>query len=48
MRFTVCVLLFGDYTQLAERVLSSLSRPAWRDKFQLRIGCNKIAESRFI
>lgn len=43
MQFTVCVLLYGDHPQLAERVLRSLSRNAWRDKFQLRIGRNNLS-----
>lgn len=41
--FTVCVLLYGDRPDLANRVLRSLTRPEWRDWFKLRIGANNVS-----
>lgn len=38
--FTVCALFYGDYPDIAERLLKSLYRPAWLDKIEVRIGCN--------
>lgn len=41
--FTVCVLLYGDYPELADRVLSPFVGD-YRDIFDLRIGANQISE----
>jgi hypothetical protein len=38
--FTVCCLFYGDYPGLATRLLSSLARPAFAGKFELRVGMN--------
>ena len=48
MKFTVCVLLYGDYPDLVERVLGGLSRPAWRDTFQCRVGFNNLSERSYV
>jgi hypothetical protein len=49
MRFTVCVLLYGDYPQLASRLLGSLDRYADGGDFEVRIGCNQLsAESTLV
>ena len=42
-RFTVCCLFYGDYPQLAERLLKSLYRPEWLDQIEVRVGCNQIS-----
>jgi hypothetical protein len=43
MRFTVCMLLFGEHPQLARRLLGSVLRPAWAAHFpDLRIGLNAV------
>jgi len=41
--YTVCVLLYGDYPDLAERVLSSLARPVFYRSFFLRIGWQNLS-----
>ena len=43
--FTVCILLYGNYPGMAERLLKSLSRPAWYPKFDLRIGLNDVSDA---
>jgi len=37
-QFTVCVLLYGNYPELLNRCLDSLSNPEWYPWFNLRIG----------
>jgi hypothetical protein len=39
---TICVLCYGDYAGLAERVLASLLDHAKRDAFRLRLGLNAV------
>jgi hypothetical protein len=42
--FSVCVLLYGDYPDLAERCLGSIVRSAdWELIRDVRIGCNEIS-----
>lgn len=42
VQFTVCVLCYGDYEQLARRCLDSL-RPLWRaGRIRLRLGANMV------
>jgi len=41
--YTVCVLLYGDHPDLAERVLSSLARPVWYRSFNLRIAWQNLS-----
>ncbi len=43
MKFTVCVLMYGDYPALAERVLGSLLRYIEQPVWDLRIGCNEVS-----
>jgi hypothetical protein len=43
--FSVCVLLYGDYPKLAERVLKSLARPEWRGEFDMWIGMNNVSNA---
>lgn len=38
--FTVCVLIYNGYPELAERVLQSLAVPAWRNAMRIRLGVN--------
>ena len=44
-QFTICCLLYGDYPKLAERLLSSLWRPAWVNTFELRVGLNNVSDA---
>jgi len=44
-KFTVCCLLYGDYPQLADRLLGSLARSEWYEWFDLRLGFNNCSES---
>lgn len=43
--FTVCVLLYGDYPKLAERVLRPFTRPEFHPFFDLRVGANAISDA---
>lgn len=43
-RFTVCALFYGDYPQLAHRLLSSLYRPVWLPDVEFRFGLNNVGE----
>lgn len=40
---TICVLCYGDYPQLAERVLTSLLSNTGRQDFRLRLGLNAVS-----
>lgn len=40
---TICVLCYGDYPQLAERILGSLLRHTRREDFRLRLGLNAVS-----
>jgi hypothetical protein len=42
-RFTICVLHYGNYPQLAKRVMEPLFREAWMPQLDLRIGSNAIS-----
>lgn len=42
---TACVLLYGDYPDLARRCLSPLSRLVDNGLIKLRVGCNDISQS---
>ncbi len=43
--FTVCVLLYGDYSELARRCLTPLWELAESGQIDLRIGCNDIGRN---
>ena len=40
--FTICVLLYGDHYQLAQRCLSSIIERLPRNRYELRIGLNAV------
>jgi hypothetical protein len=42
-QFTICSVLYGDYPQLADRLLGSLS--SFVDKFELRLGLNDVSQA---
>lgn len=44
-RFTICVLHYGDYPQLARRVMESLYREPWMSQLDLRVGSNAVSET---
>jgi hypothetical protein len=44
MDFTVGACLYGDYPELHKRLLDSLDRPQWQDKFVLRLGLNNVPD----
>lgn len=44
-QFTVCVLLYGDYTDLAKRCLTPLVEGRLFTDHHLRIGCNAVSDS---
>lgn len=41
--FTVCVLLYGDFPELAERCLGSIVQQCPRERIDLRIGLNEVS-----
>lgn len=41
---TVCVLCYGDYPELADRVLGSLARNTPKSEIRLRIGLNAVSK----
>jgi hypothetical protein len=44
-KYTVCALFFGDYPELARRLVDSISRPVWRQAYQLRVGLHSVSEA---
>ncbi len=42
--FTVCALFYGDYPDIARRLLDSLNNPAWEGLFNFRIGLNNVGD----
>lgn len=44
-KFTVCVLLYGDYPHLAERCLGPLRKLLEAGLIELRVGCNQVSEA---
>lgn len=43
--FTICALMFGDYPQLAERLLGSLCTGVWDSRGELRVGANQVSSA---
>jgi len=39
-KVTICVLLYGDYEDLARRCIDSIIENCDRDMYELRVGCN--------
>ena len=42
-KFTICVLLYGDFMQLADRCLRSIAETIPRDHLNLRVGLNGVS-----
>lgn len=45
MRFTICVLLYGNYPRLAQRCISSIINAVPKDSCELRIAMNAVPQS---
>jgi len=43
--FTVCALFYGDYPELAQRLLASLGQPWWPSDTQFRLGINNVSKT---
>lgn len=43
-KFTICVLLYGDYPDLAKRVLESIGKRLPREYYRLYVWCNQIGD----
>lgn len=44
-KFTICVLLYGDFPELAARCLSSLTDTIGPEELNIRVGLNKVTDS---
>jgi len=42
---TICVVLYGTYTQLHQRCINSVLKNTQPDKYKLIVGCNEVAQS---
>jgi len=43
-KFTICVLLYGDHTELADKCLRSIAETIRVEDFQLRVGLNAVSD----